>query len=109
MEPEEKPEGEDEEEDPPADAKAEDKPEEVPEETKALLSTVLKLNAALDAKDTSAKEKASAELITLCASMGISPPLKTGAASAKSGNESETKNLTGLAKVTAALKSKSTK
>lgn len=107
MEPEEKPEGEEDEE--PADTKAEDMPEDKPEETKALLSLVLNLNAALDAKDVSAKAKASAELITLCASMGIAPPLKTGAVATTTAPAVPAPNLTGLAKTIAALKSKSTK
>ena len=121
---EDKPESEEDEdkgEDSEAETEAEDKPEskeDYDEETKSVLTLcslaiqgLMEDNATLKSLEQNIQKRASAKLTSMCAELGISPAMKTGAAADNSANAEKVdlSNLSGLDKVTAALKSKSNK
>ena len=113
--------GEDEESKGDGDSEDEDKPEskeDYDEETKSILflcktaiSGLSEDNATLKSLEQNIQKRASAKLTSMCAELGISPAIKTGIPADNSANAEKVdlSNLSGLDKVTAALKSKSNK
>ena len=92
--------------------------EDYDEETKSVLTLcslaiqgLMEDNATLKSLEQNIQKRASAKLTSMCAELGISPAMKTGAAADNSANTEKVdlSNLSGLDKVTAALKSKSNK